>query len=135
MSTPDGGGTKPDYAIDTQGLADGIKRFLDPVIRGLRESRDSFNAARDEVRSAHDASTPGWFGGEGSGDVRPACSSFLNEVTWQLQLLSKDQADLVGSLEEYKAFLEGHIDWIRNTESRIANRFKAIQRELDERGR
>lgn len=135
MSTPDSGGTKPDYAIDPNGLADGIKRFLDPVIKGLRESRDSFNTAHGEVNAAHDASTPGWFGGEGSGEVRPACSSFLNEVTYQLELLSKDQAGLVGSLEEYKTYLEGHIDWITNTENRITNRFTAIQRELDERGR
>jgi hypothetical protein len=135
MSTPDGDTSKVDYSIDPEGLKDAIHLFLDPVITGLRDSRDSFTSAHGQVKSAHDASTPGWFGGEGNGEVRAACGSFLNEVTWQLEQLKDDQAGLVGSLEDFKASILGHIDWIRNTEDRITNRFLAIHRQLDERGR
>jgi hypothetical protein len=135
MSTPDGGKPKVDYSIDPEGLEDGIRRFLEPVIKGLRESRDSFAAAHGQVKAGHAGSSPGWLGGEGNGEVRPASSSFLNEVTWQLEQLSGEQADLVSSLEEFEAALRGHIDWIRHTEDKITNRFLAIHRELDERGR
>src|SRR4051812_23622862 len=118
MSTPDGGTPKVDYSIDSKALEDGIRRFLEPVIKGLRESRDSFAAAHGQVKAGHDGSAPGWVGGEGNGEVRAASSSFLNEVAWQLEQLKTDQADLVASLEEYEAALRGHIDWIRNTENR-----------------
>lgn len=134
MSIPDSGTPQPDYAVKPEDIEDGVERFLDPVIRGLHVSRDSFTTASGDVKAAHDASTSGWFGGEGNGEVRPACSSFLNDVAWHLESLSRDQDELVGSLEEYKSMLLGHVDWIRNTEERITNRFLAIHRELDERG-
>lgn len=135
MSAPEGTGPQPDYAIQPGDMEDGIRRFLDPVITGLHKSQASFSSAHGDVQNAHDATTPGWFGGQGSGDVRAACSSFLNEVAYQLDQLSQDQSGLVGSLEEYKQVLQGHISMIRNTEERNANLFRDIHRELLEGGK
>ncbi|MGH3758980.1 hypothetical protein [Actinophytocola sp.] len=41
------------------------------------------------VLASWSGASAGWFGGEGNGEVRPASSSFLNEVTWQLQRLAE----------------------------------------------
>jgi hypothetical protein len=134
MSTPDGGMPKADYAIQPKDVEDGIRRFLAPVISGLQNSRDSFAAAHSEVEAGRGDQGSGWFGGEGNGEVRAASNAFLEAVATQLAPLSDEQAELVTSLEEYEAGLRGHIDWIRTTEDRIANRFLAIERDLDERG-
>ncbi|MGH3877266.1 MAG: hypothetical protein ACRDSK_09560 [Actinophytocola sp.] len=133
MSTPDGGMPKADYAIQPKDVEDGIRRFLAPVISGLHTSRDSFAAAHGEVEAGRGDPGSGWVGGEGNGDVRAASAAFLDVVAAQLGPLSDEQAEMVTSLEEYEAGLRGHIDWIRTTEDRIANRFLEIERDLDER--
>ncbi|OLF19544.1 hypothetical protein [Actinophytocola xanthii] len=134
MGAP-GSGREPDYALEPRALENGIGWFLDPVIEGLRGIDGLYAAARDEVVAAHASERPGWFGGEGTGEVRAASSSFLNEVAWQLQLLAGDQSELLASLRDYRSVLIGHIAWARETDGRAAERFRAIERDLDERGR
>jgi hypothetical protein len=93
--------------------------------------RDGYAAAHSEVKAAHDCEAPGWFGGEGNGRVKPATSSFLDEVGVQLEQLVADQSALASSLANYRAFLLDHADWARTTDRLQADRFQQIQRELE----
>lgn len=127
-------GPQPDYALNPGALEVGIKKYLEPAIKDLVEVSDSYTAAHTEVVTAHDTEAVGWFGGDGNGEVRTASSSFLNEAAWQLQQLAGDQAELLASLQEYMAFLRAHIQWATQTEQKIANSFRAIERDLLERG-
>jgi hypothetical protein len=133
MGAP-GAGREPDFALDPDLLEDGIKWFLDPVIHALTKLERDYATAHAEVAAAHASETPGWFGGEGNGEVRSASSSFLNEVAWQLQQLSDDQTELLASLRDYRAVLASHATWAKETDERAAERFRAIERDLDARG-
>lgn len=123
-------GPPPDYALSPETLEDGIDAYLAPVIRDLVPVNDGYSSAHADVAAAHANEAPGWFGGEGNGEIRSATSSFLNEVAWQLQQLAGDQTELLGSLREYEAFLRSHITWARETDEKHAENFRAIHREL-----
>lgn len=123
-------GPPPDYALNPDTLETGIALYLDPLIADLGVVRDSYASAHAEIATAHATEAPGWFGGEGNGDVRAASSSFLNEVEWQLQRVAGEQTELVASLQEYAAFLRAHIQWARETDQKHADNFHAIHREL-----
>ncbi|MDQ3790447.1 MAG: hypothetical protein M3422_24825 [Actinomycetota bacterium] len=123
-------GPQPDYALNPGTFEKGIDRYLEPVVRDLAAVSDSYSSAHVDVAAAHANETPGWFGGEGNGEIRSATSSFLNEAAWQLQQLAGDQAELLGSLREYEAFLRAHIKWARETDEKHAENFRAIHREL-----
>jgi hypothetical protein len=133
MGAPDAG-PDPDYALDPDRLEVAIEWFLTPLINDLARLAKSYAAAHVEVGDAHASEMPGWFGGEGNGEVRSASSSFLNEVTWQVQQLADDQTQLLASLRDYRSMLVRHIAWARETDERVAERFRAIERDLDARG-
>jgi hypothetical protein len=48
--------------------------------------------------------------------------------------LAGDQAESLASLQEYMAFLRAHIQWATQTEQKIVNSFRAIERDLLGRG-
>lgn len=121
------------YRLTPTHMEEGIRVFLSPVVGRLTALGAGFAESRDAIKAAHDNQTPGWFGGEGSGEVKPATSSFLNEVTYQLDQLVADQNSLTESLTQYREFLLGHIDWARETEVKHTERFTAIARDLDGR--
>ena len=123
-------GQEPDYALIPDALDKGIDKYLTPVIDDLAVISDGYTGAHGDVSSAHADEAVGWFGGEGNGEIRAATSSFLNEATWQLQQLAGEQAELLASLREYEAFLRSHIQWATQNEEKIANRFRAIERDL-----
>lgn len=123
------------YAIHPDAMSRGIEWFLDPVIKRLVEIARGFTSAHAEVDAAHESEATGWFGGEGNGEVKWKSSSFLNACEWQLRQLSVEQAELVRSLEEYRAMLQGHIAWARETDEKNADNFRAIGRQLDWQGR
>lgn len=121
------------YAINPDAMEDGIKRWLTPVVDELKRISGGFTQAHAEVKAAHDNwGAAGWFGGEGNNEVRWATSSFLNETEWQLRRLAEEQAQLAASLEEYRAMLLEHIKGARAMDNQNAERFCAIERELDE---
>lgn len=105
------------------------------MVDDLGELRRSYSDAHAEVKSAHGSEALGWFGGEGHGQVKAATSSFLNEVGYQLEQLVADQSGLAWSLAGYRKFLQDHIAWARQHDQPQADRFLAIQRELDEFGK
>ncbi|GAB3442510.1 hypothetical protein [Actinophytocola sediminis] len=119
------------YKISPGYMEQMIEWYLTPVINKLGELRDGYTEAGAEVRAAHGNETPGWFGGEGNGEVKAASSSFLSEVSSQLEQLVADQSGLASSLTEYRAFLLNHADWARKQDQLHADRFAAIQRELE----
>jgi hypothetical protein len=125
-------GPKPDYAITTATVSKGIEWYLDPVIADLEKVGGKFKSAHAEVAAAHDSEAAGWFPGEGNGRVRYASSSFLNAAEWQLRQLVAEQDELNQSIREYREALVGHLNWITNTEDKIASRFQAIARDLEE---
>lgn len=119
------------YMISTPHMAEGIEVYLDPVVRDVQRVAGTYRAAHDQAKAAHDQQTPGWFGGEGNGHVRPAISSFLNEVVYQVGELAGDQEQLAASLQNYRDMLAAHIDQAVRTDLANADRFHAIHRELD----
>lgn len=119
------------YALNPDHMKQGIDWYLTPVITELKEISAAFAQAHDEMATAHSSQAAGWFGREGNGEVRPATSSFLNEMEWQLRQLSEDQANLAGSLEEYKTALLNHIQEAVAWDGQNAERFRAIQRDLE----
>jgi hypothetical protein len=122
------------YTINPDHMQQGIDWYLTPVIDKLAQIRDGFTAAQGEVKAAHDSQTPGWFGGEGHGEVPMAISSFLNEAAYQLEQLCADQTELHKSLADYRTMLQNHLTWARDTDLRQADAFRGIQRMLDQRG-
>jgi len=135
MPEPDVHPVQVDYAIDPTNMQQGITWYLEPVTKRLEENGRAYTDAHADIASAHQSEAPGWFGGEGNGRVRPATSSFLNAVEWQLRQLIQDQTELTASLLEYKAMLEGHIEWATGTDKAIADRFISIGNDLDNLGR
>lgn len=121
------------YKLSPEHMTESIEIYLDPVIQDLQRLAVTYRAAHDEVKAAHDQEAPGWFGGEGNGHVRPAISSFLNEVTYQVGELVADQDELVASVQNYRALLQAHIDEAVRTDLAHADRFTAIHRELDDK--
>ncbi|MFI7677081.1 hypothetical protein [Actinophytocola sp. NPDC049390] len=119
------------YMISTPHMAEGIELYLDPVVRDVQRVAGTYRAAHDQAKAAHDQQTPGWFGGEGNGHVRPAISTFLNEVVYQVGELAGDQEQLAASLQNYREALVAHIDKAVRTDLTNADRFLAIHRELD----
>ena len=133
MTEPDNDPTRV-YAISPDYMERMIDWYLTPVIDKLGQLGTGFAEAHGEVKSAHDNQTPGWFGGEGHGDVKAATSSFLNEVGHQLEQLVGDQRALASSLTEYRTKLRNHITWARDTDNQQADNFRSIERHLDEKG-
>jgi hypothetical protein len=129
-----GASPDPDYAVDPVAMSQAIKWYLSPVIENIKQISTGFAAAHAEVKVAHDAESPGWFGGVGNGDIRMASSSFLNAAEWQLRQLTQDQAELAASLEEYQAVLYDVIERAQQTDQAVADRFRAIDRNLEEMG-
>lgn len=86
------------YKLSPEHMEESIRWYLVPVKDRLRALAGIYRAAHDQAKAAHDQETPGWFGGEGHGHVRPAISSFLNEVTYQLDELANDQDQLATSI-------------------------------------
>jgi hypothetical protein len=119
------------YALNPEHMKRGIELYLDPVIRDVEQLSASYTQAHDEVVAAHSTQAAGWFGGEGNGEVRPATSSFLNEMEWQLRQLAEDQRQLAASLQEYRNALQKHIQGAVAWDSENAERFHAIQRDLE----
>ncbi len=119
------------YELSPTHMAEGIEIYLDPVVRDVQRVAGTYRAAYDQAKAAHDQETPGWFGGEGNGHVRPAISSFLNEVVYQVGELVGDQEQLAASLQNYRDVLMAHIDKAVRTDLANADRFLAIHRELD----
>lgn len=124
----------PDYAVDPETMKTAIDWYLVPVIAELEKMSGGFTAAHGEIKTAHDTEAAGWFGGAGSGDVRMASSSFLNAAEWQLRRLVEDQAELVKSLQEYQLVLNDVIVQAQKTDQVVADRFRAIDRGLEEMG-
>jgi hypothetical protein len=122
------------YQLTPSHMEVAIQEFLTPVIDRLAAIGTEYTAAHGEIKAAHDSETPGWFGGEGHGDIRLAVSSFLNEVEYQLSELVDDQNQLTASLTNYREGLLGHIDWAKQTEVKQVQRFQAITRQLDDMG-
>lgn len=120
------------YMLSPDHMEEAIEIYLDPVVQELGRVAGTYRAAHDEAKAAHDQETPGWFGGEGNGHVRPAISSFLNQVTYEVSLLVADQDQLVASLQNYRAALQAHIDGARRTDLANAEVFDAIHRDLNE---
>lgn len=123
------------YQINPDHMELAIQEFLTPVIDTLAALGTRYGEARAEVTAAHQNQTPGWFGGEGNGEVIPASSSFLNEVGYQLGLLVADQNELTASLTNYRDGLLDHISWARKTDKAHAERFQSIARDLGQAGR
>jgi hypothetical protein len=121
------------YTLSPEHMMQGIEIYLDPVVRDVQRIAGTYRAAHDEVSAAHSQEAPGWFGGEGNGHVRPAISSFLNEVVYQVSELVVDQDQLAASVQNYRQTLQAHIDQAVQTDLMHANRFTAILRELDEK--
>lgn len=119
------------YMLSPDHMEESIKWYLVPVKDRLRAIAGTYQAAHDEAKAAHDRETPGWFGGEGHGHVRPATSSFLNEVSYQLGELAADQDKLATSLQGYHDMLMAHIKEARERDEGHAENFRAINRELD----
>ena len=122
------------YALDADHMGEAIARFLTPVIEELGALGGVYSAAHGEVAGASASQTPGWFGGEGSGVVRAASGSFLDEVARQVELLAADQAALSTSLTGYRAKLQKHMTWARDNDEKHAEGFRQIHRELEARG-
>lgn len=131
MPEPDDDPTKV-YAISPDYMSRMIDLYLTPVVDELGELHRSYSDAHAEVKGAHASEALGWFGGEGHGEVKAATSSFLNEVGYQLEQLVADQNALASSLAGYRKFLQDHITWARQNDQLHADRFTALQRELDE---
>jgi hypothetical protein len=129
-----GASPDPDYAVDPKTMKDAMNWYLTPVIDELNRISTGFAAAHNEVKTAHDTEAAGWFGGVGNGDIRMASSSFLNAAEWQLRQLTQDQAELAKSLDEYHAVLEDVIARAQKTDQAVADRFVAIDRNLEEMG-
>ncbi|HEX6353852.1 hypothetical protein [Actinophytocola sp.] len=121
------------YKLSPEHMEESIELYLDPVIQELRRIAGIYRAAHDQARAAHVEETPGWFGGEGNGHVKPAISSFLNEVTFQVSELVGDQDELVASLQNYRDMLQAHINQAVQNDLAHADQFIAIHRELDEK--
>lgn len=119
------------YKLAPDHMEESIKWYLVPVKDRLRAIAGTYQAAHDQAQAAHDQETPGWFGGEGHGHVRPATSSFLNEVSYQLGELAGDQDKLATSLQSYHDMLVAHIKEARERDQGHADNFTAIHRELD----
>lgn len=119
------------YMLAPDHMEESIRWYLVPVKDRLRAIAGIYQAAHDQARAAHDEETPGWFGGEGHGHVRPATSSFLNEVAYQLGELAADQDKLATSLRGYHDMLMTHIKEARERDEAHAENFRAIHRELD----
>ncbi len=119
------------YKLSPELMAESIRWYLVPVKDRLRALAGTYQAAHDQAKAAHDEETPGWFGGEGHGHVRPAISSFLNEVSYQLGELANDQDQLATSLQNYHDMLLAHIKEAQERDQAHADNFIAIQRELE----
>ena len=119
------------YKLSPTHMAESIRWYLVPVKDRLRALAGTYQAAHDQAKAAHDQETPGWFGGEGHGHVRPAISSFLNEVAYQLSELAHDQDQLATSLQSYHDMLVAHIKEAQARDQLHADNFVAIQRELE----
>lgn len=124
----------PDYGVDPGGMKQSIEWYLDPVIKRVRTIDSGFSGAHEEISQAFQSQAQGWFSGEGNGTVRAACGSFLNETEWQLRQLVMEHTELAESLEEYRTALQTHIQGAKNRETAFANRFLAIERELEAKG-
>jgi hypothetical protein len=120
------------YAINTNTLEAGIQLYVQPVIDEMTAVNGSYTGAHTDVAAAHANQTPGWFAGAADGDVHAASSSFLNEAEWQLQRLASEQTQLLGSLQEYVAFLRAHMQWATDTDQKFASNFQSIHSELDD---
>jgi hypothetical protein len=123
------------YMLSPDHMEESIRWYLVPVKDRLRAIAGTYQAAHDQAKAAHDEETPGWFGGEGHGHVRPATSSFLNEVSYQLMELASDQDRLATSLQAYHDMLMAHIKEARDRDQAHADNFTAIHRELESGGR
>lgn len=122
------------YALNPDHMEQSIQQFLTPVIDKLANIGSGYVAAQGEVEAAYGSETPGWFGGEGNGEVKLACGAFLGEVKDQLAALVADQNELTTSLQDYRTMLLQHIQWARETDEQRAQDFRAIERQLDELG-
>jgi hypothetical protein len=124
----------PDYAVDPVTMRQAIEWYLVPVITEIEAMSSGFTAAHSEVKTAHGTEAAGWFGGVGNGELRMASSSFLNAAEWQLRQLTHDQAELAKSLQEYQMVLNDVITQAEQTDQRVADRFRAIDHNLEEMG-
>ena len=133
MTNPDNDPTLV-YALDSGHMEEAIARYLTPVIEELGALGREYSSGHAEVAGARASETPGWFGGEGSGVVRAATGSFLDEVGRQVELLAADQGALTQSLTGYRAKLQKHMKWAGDNDEKYAEGFRQIHRELDARG-
>jgi hypothetical protein len=120
----DMGDPSKEYSIDGQAFVRAIGYWLTPVIDGLTANKGSYETASTLTSSA--ASTPGWVGGYGNGDVLSASQSFFNQVTGSIQSLMIDQEQVVNSLSTYRDMAMKHIAWADRTDNDHAQNFNNI---------
>src|SRR5215467_1762221 len=107
-----------EYSIDGQAFVRAIGYWLTPVIDQLNANKNSYDSASTMASSA--ASTPGWVGGYGNGDVLSASQSFFDQVTGSIQSLMIDQDQVINSLTTYRDMALKHIAWADRTDSEHA---------------
>ena len=120
----DMGDPSNEYAIDADAFRRAIGYWLTPVIDRLNEINGSFGNAATMTGSA--ASTPGWVGGRGNGEVLSASQSFFNQVTGSIQVLGIDQEQVINSLTTYRDMALKHIAWAERTDAEHAQNFTNI---------
>jgi hypothetical protein len=118
------GDPSKEYSIDGQAQVRAIGYWLTPVIDSLSANKGSYETAANLASSA--ASTPGWVGGYGNGDVLSASQSFFNQVTGSIQSLLIDQEQVINSVSTYRDMSLKHIAWAEGQDAEHAQRFNNI---------
>ena len=118
------GDPSKEYSIDGEAFVRAIGYWLTPVIDQLNANKGSYDSAATMAGSA--ASTPGWVGGNGNGDVLSASQSFFNQVTGSIQSLMIDQEQVINSLNTYRDMALKHIAWADRMDADHAQRFNSI---------
>lgn len=118
------GDPSKEYSIDGQAFVRAINIWLTPVIDELAANKGSYEGAANLAGAA--ASTPGWVGGYGNGDVLSASQSFFNQVTGSIQSLMIDQEQVTNSITTYRDMALKHIAWAERTDGEHAQHFNSI---------